>query len=154
MSNDASTATSQTPRQEALDRTLEAFPAAFLPRLISVGFLRDMLSDARDRVKDSHRAQMAALGQEATESEDVGGINVQGDTTNHIHVAAPIAAAAKSGLLKKLLPYAMAVCLGGGIAGLAPLAYQWWSNRGGEKEFEIRFFDKDGNQITVPRLPK
>ena len=152
MSNTASKDTSQSPRQEALDRVLESFPATFLPRLVGVEFLQNMLGDARSRVKDSHRAQMKALGQEASEGEDVG-IRVAGDT--HINISAA-AQAEKPSMLKKLLPFAIAAAVGGGGVGLSPLVLQWWNNRGAaveDSEYEIRFYDKDGNQIVVPRVP-
>lgn len=99
MSTAESTKDSQTPMQEALDRAAESFPAHLMPRLVGVEHLRNMLGAARKRVNDSHQMQMKTLAQTmgheiaeqeaaaATEGDEMGGINVRGDT--HINITSP-----------------------------------------------------------------
>lgn len=121
MSSDASTTTSQTPRQEALDRTLESFPAMFLPRILGIEHLRSVLADSRQRVRDSHKAQMATLGQkEPAEADDMGGIEISGDKTiNHYHQgeAKPASPVAANGSLASKLLVGAALAAGGAGAG-------------------------------------
>lgn len=174
MSNDGSTSASQTPQQELLDRLVEQSPSLGMPRLVGIDHLQSMLADARNRVKDSHRVQMKALGEkpeELAKGDDMG-INVAGDTNITIHTppASPSAASPPpvagpnegTTMLKKALPL-----LGGLAAGLLPTAGFFLARyldkptsvapppsaaSPADSEYEVLFFDRDGNPITVPHI--
>ena len=102
----------QTPREEFHDRATEQAPAWLtLPQLAAVQNLRQLWADASRRTWDSHRAQMKTLGTEATEPDDVGDIDISGDhTTTHHHYHEG------EGVLKRLIPLALAAALGFGGA--------------------------------------
>lgn len=92
--------------------------------------MRELFADARQRTKESHRAQMRALGMEdivGQDSEsDVGDIKIQGDT----YVVAPepkpqpAPSPVANGLKKFVVPALIgAATLGTGAAGMALYNY-------------------------------
>lgn len=107
---------SQTPTQEFRERAAEQ-AAAFLtvPHLSALQNLRALWADARARVADSHKAQMASLGVEASQPEDMGDIGISGDhtVTNYYQN--------KEGWGAKLLPLVLAA----GVGLAAPYVWEW-----------------------------
>jgi hypothetical protein len=160
MSNAASENASQTPRQEVLDRLAEQSPSLGLPRLLGIEHLQRMLADARNRVTDSHRVQMKALGEkpeELAKSDDMG-ISVAGDTTINIVQPGEQKESAVAGLMKKALPLVAAAAIGGGVAS-APTLLQLFrafvqTPAPADSSYDVLFYDKDGNLIDVPRKPQ
>lgn len=140
--------------KEAAERLGEQAPSLGLPRLIALENMHNILSDSRKRVRDSHRVQMAALGHKAEEGDEMG-INVAGDT--HISITQP--AGGGDSMLKKALPVCAAL-LAGSTLPVAGFFLNQWLNKPAvpppvsgppDSEYEVRFFDKDGNLIDVPR---
>jgi len=118
---------SQTPAQEFSERAAEQASAWLtLPQLAAVQNLRQMWADAHSRVKDSHAAQMKAIGAEASEAEMPGDIGISGDhtTTIHNHYPAP---STMPPFVKKCLPLAATLALGGAAGIAAPLVLAWWN---------------------------
>lgn len=113
---------------DAFRRIEEHSPVWMLPRLISTQHLHKTLQEARQRVRDSHAAQMNLVGVDVANSSDGGGISVQGDTTVF---NLGDASKAGSGLLKKAIPLALAAIAGGSALGLAPMACQWLASKYG-----------------------
>ena len=150
MSNVASTSGSQTPQQEILDRMAEESPAWFLPNLVGLQNVRASVNAALNRVKDSHKLQQQVLAKQngipadeaAPSEDDMGGINVQGDTTHtynvgmtpellsaitgKLPVAGEAAQSVAPAIARKLLPLVLSTLLGGGAVGGALVAYQAW----------------------------
>lgn len=115
----------QTPQQEYQERAAEQAAAWFtIPQLAAVQNLRQLWGDANQRAKDSHAAQMKAIGGEATEAEMPGDIGISGDHTTTIHNHYPATSVMPS-LLKKCLPLAATLALGGAAGIAAPLLLNW-----------------------------
>lgn len=118
-SNEESPKSGETPLQQVQDRIAEVAPAWGVSHLLGIENVRSMLADARQRTRDSHKAQMKALGVDTpNQPDDMGGINVQGDTTNHISITAPTQGSAFTKVASKLIPLALTLALGSG-AGIA-----------------------------------
>lgn len=66
-------------------RVEEHSPVWMLPRLIATQNMQKLLSAARQRVCDGHKAQMKLMGADVENCGDGGGISVQGDTATTIH---------------------------------------------------------------------
>lgn len=155
MSSAESQSTSQTPRREVLDRMAEQLPAWGIPHLLGVQHLANMLSAARGRVNDSHKMQIQSLAQTTGckisdaasnigEAEDVAGINVQGDTTNHVTIMGT-APQPPASLAKKAMPYLLAAALGGGAAWAIPFLKGWQTSRPQPQstDYQLRLEVKD-----------
>jgi len=106
------------------DRLLDQSPAWGLPRIQAGQMTQAILADARQRVHDSHKAQMKAIGGEASELPEMPDTTIARDV---YHITNP-AKGTKSKLGTALLASA-SVCAGilGGGGGLALL--QWYMNR-------------------------
>lgn len=107
----------QTPQQEYQERAAEQASAWItVPQLAALQNLRQLWADARGRVFDSHKAQMGAIGGEATEPDEMGDIGISGDHTttinNHYH-GQPSGMGA---LVKKAIPLVLAATCGLGAA--------------------------------------
>lgn len=95
-----------------------------------------MLEDHAQRVRDTHRMQMAALGHPIAaadaESEDMGGdVFVCGDITTTQQAPPPAAAATPAAAAAvKIWPYVLAAALGSGGLGLGTAAaINAWTSR-------------------------
>lgn len=139
--------------KETAERLAEQSPSLGMPRLVAIENMQNILADQRKRVRDSHRVQMAALGHKAEEGDEMG-INVAGDT--HITITQPAEVkGVASSMLKKCLPWIAGAMLP--LLGFA--AAKFFSQPSqppaavspSDSEYEIRFFDKDGKLIDVPR---
>lgn len=121
ISNEESPKSGETPLQQVQDRIAEVAPAWGVSHLLGIENVRSMLADARQRTRDSHQAQMKVLGVETPNQEpDMGGITVQGDTTNTYHITSPtqVQGSPITRVASKLIPLALTLVLGSG-AGLA-----------------------------------
>lgn len=160
MSNAESAKDSTSQVKEVLERLTEQAPVLGLPRLITVDHLNKTLRDARQRVADSHAAQMKSLGYEAgaAEGDDVG-ISVAGDT--HINITSP---PAKEGgaMLRKVLPTVAALLAGSAlpVAGFLLSRYLDGKNAPApaspsspaDSAYEVLFYDADGKPIKVQHI--
>ena len=172
MSTDGSTNTSgQTPKQEVLERAVENFPTLQFPRMVALVHLAKSMAAGRARVKDSHTLQQRklaeTLGYDPPEDEtvpeehDEGMFSVSGDTTINLPQEQPAtnSSGGGRGLPDWLLP---------GLLGAGALWLFLGQNPDGKtttdstttettvkekKELELIFYDKDGNVITVDRVP-
>lgn len=116
----------QTPQAEFQERAAEQASAWLtIPQLASFQNLRQIWSDANQRVRDSHALQMNTLGGEATEPEMPGDIGISGDHTTTIHNHYPATSSVMPAMLKKFLPLVLAAALG----SAAPLALLWWNQK-------------------------
>lgn len=119
-------ATDRPPLEEIRNSIASALPRlAIAGRAAGLENHMQMLADHRRRLLDGHRAQMAALGQPATDppgDEDMG-VHIAGDTNNYITATQPSAATSP---ISRMLPYVLAAAAlaGGGGVGGALLATQ------------------------------
>lgn len=120
----------QTPQQEFQERAAEQASAWLtLPHLAGLQNLRETWARAQQRVSDSHAVQMKSIGGEATEPEMPGDIGISGDhsTTTTIHNHYSAAPSIMPTFLKKCLPLAATLALGGAAGVAAPLLLAWWN---------------------------
>ena len=118
----------QTPHQEYQERATEQAAAWLtIPQLGAFQNLRQIWADANQRVKDSHALQMKTLGGEATEAEMPGDIGISGDHTTTVHNHYTTPPSVMPSLLKKCLPLAATLALGGAAGIAAPLLLNWWN---------------------------
>ena len=117
----------QAPQTEFQERATEQASAWLtIPQLGAFQNLRQIWADANQRVRDSHAVQMKALGGEATEPEMPGDIGISGDHTTTIHNHYPAPPSIMPTFLKKCLPLAATLALGGAAGVAAPLLLAWW----------------------------
>ena len=146
-------ANQQEPLQEAAERLAEGAAARQIPFLV---YLRDQivnLADYRKRTREGYEAQADAAGHKAGKGGDEvpGDISVSGDSVHeHKHYAAP----QEKSLFSKAIPYiATAALTAGALNGgqIIQMASGYFGASAGEAEYEIRFYDADGNPVKVDR---
>lgn len=155
---------SVSPQQKIFDRLEAQIPALGLQRLVGLQNMKAVLDSALKRTSDSHAVQQeqykATLeGRQpdfanADETDDMpGDINVSGDRIeNHYHQPQPAEAGKEApSLARTLLPLALAA--GTGFGGM--WLYQNWKDFSwpgvADTEYEVRFFNSDGELIQIPR---
>lgn len=154
---------SQTPLEETAERLAESSPARTIPFLIGLENMRGMMAHWRQRNMDDHEMNKQLLSNaagtefESAEPEEMGDINVSGDSTkteNHYHYPEPKPAEAGKeapSAVRKLLPLALALATGaGGLWLYENLSKFEWPGVA-DTEYEVRFFNSDGELIEVPR---
>ena len=86
--------------------------------MVGLGHIAMALKDARQRVREGHRAMARAAGMEdlvGQNAEEDMNITVTGDV--HSHQQAPQIAPAASGLVKPILPWVLAAASSAGLLG-------------------------------------
>ena len=145
----------QKPLEEAAERAAEQAPARGLPFFVGVQDMMASLADHRKRVREGYRAGARALGMEdivkdGGGEEVPGDISVSGDSVHEHHHYPPggLSGGGKS-LLSKALPYLATAALTAGALNGGEILHSFSSMF--KADYEIRFYDKDDNEIDVPR---
>lgn len=158
------------PKRTIFNKLADQIPALGMPHLVAVQNMKATLDAANARTRDSHKIQQeqykAALEDrapdftniDASEEDMAGDIMVAGDTTttNHNYYTAATQQPAEAGngassLARTLLPLALALGTGaGGLWLYENLGKLQWPGVP-DTEYEVRFYDADGNLIEVPR---
>ena len=137
---------SQTPIEEMGERVAEQSPAKGIPLLVAIqGWMADQAA-YRKRTREGHKAQVQAAGFDILDDggEEMGDIKISGDHEHHHYPQQP-----QKSLLSKALPYLATAALTAGALNGGEILHSFSSMF--KADYEIRFYDKDDNEIDVPR---
>ena len=136
---------SQTPREEVGERIAEQAAGRGLPFWVMLQDLIANMASNRRRTQEGYKAQAHAAGFDISNSgdEEMGDINVSGDHEHHHYPKS------EKSLLSKALPYIATAALTAGALNGTEILHSFSSMF--QADYEIRFYDKDGNLVDVPR---